>query len=172
MILETARTYPCSVAEAVKKLFFTAIMVFAFVFLTGCRNDCGEVDEDVYINNALEHFLALQKLDSNAFLRYNMISAGASYAPSGVSYLVPVSVDEFQAENVDCCRFSYRGAEGWIPSWKKRFSTDYAGFVTIKYKLRWIENNEIVEAVHKAEIPMNSCAEPIPLYKIRLGRFE
>jgi len=34
------------------------------------------------------------------------------------------------------------------------------------------ENGEVIKTTHQTEIPLNSCAKPIPLTEVRQGRFE
>ncbi len=172
MILERAWDYPRIVATAAMGLFLTTIVILAFGLLTGSRFGCRVNDDDVLIQRTLEHFVVLQNSGYDDFLRYNLFSSGPVLAPWDGRYLVPISVDYFRAKNVDCCEFSYRGEDGWLPKWLKRFSTDYEGVVTINYKLRRVEGSGTVETVHKAEIPINSCAEPIPLSRLRNGIFD
>ncbi|MCF6273510.1 MAG: hypothetical protein L3J37_10040 [Rhodobacteraceae bacterium] len=135
--------------------------------LSGCASGCGDIDDEVFIQKALEHFVVMQQGPAIGFLQFNLYSRDKS--PSDGSYVTPDSVDAFLAENPDCCKFSYRGAEGWLPNWQRRISNDYVGVVSINYALRRSADGVIFETIHQAEIPINSCGEPIELSKIRAG---
>ena len=120
-------------------------------------------DAAVQIANAVEHLVSAQNTSATYF---------SENGPIERYYLVYESVEEFRTLNPDCCRFSFRGSDGWLPSSRKRTATNYAGVVTITYILRRVENGDIIKTTHQTEIPMNASAEPIPLSKVRMGRFE
>ncbi|MBS9718956.1 hypothetical protein ACFFUT_12505 [Pseudohalocynthiibacter aestuariivivens] len=81
-----------------------------------------------------------------------------------VSYKVYETKDEFLADYPNCCAFSYRGAEGYLPSHGGRFRFGYKGIVSIDAGFRRIQGDEIVvEEVHApVDLHMNSSEEVIP----------
>jgi len=120
--------------------------------LSGCGSGCGDIEDEVFIQKALEHFIATQS------------ETGVNFTEGGPVeqvYLTYSSIEEFRVVNPDCCSFGYRGFDGALPTWRRRFATDYAGMVIINFNRRTIEGDTIRNVLRETAIPMNSCAEPI-----------
>ncbi len=138
-------------------LIIAAVGFLWLSLLSGCGSGCGDIEDEVFIQKALEHFIANQP-------------ATSAYSSDDGLVLRPnekyTSVGEFRAENPNCCSFNYRGAEGALPGWWTRFSNDYAGTVFIRYEARVVGENEILMESRSREIYLNSCAELIKPTKI------
>ncbi|MCF6273815.1 MAG: hypothetical protein L3J37_11620 [Rhodobacteraceae bacterium] len=140
-----------------KRLLALGLLFAGFLWvslLSGCGSGCGDIEDEVFIQKALEHFIATQ--------------SASIWSVDSVRIPIKIytSVDEFRSENPDCCSFSYRGYEGDLPDWWTRFSNDYAGVVFINYLSRRIEDGSVVKIARRTVSPMNSCAEPISITKI------
>ncbi|MCF6273808.1 MAG: hypothetical protein L3J37_11585 [Rhodobacteraceae bacterium] len=120
--------------------------------LSGCGSGCGDIEDEVFIQKALEHFIASQ----NETATYYTVDG-----PKTRVYDVYTSVGEFHAENPNCCSFGYAGDDGALPAWWARANNDYAGTVVIKYNARVVEENGIREEGRSRWISLSSCAAPI-----------
>lgn len=138
-------------------LMLVAASLLGLTLLSGCGSGCGDIEDEVFIQKALEHFIATQN---------DSIWSSSSTGLVETQIQTYSSVDEFIEKNPNCCSFGYRGYEGELPSWWTRFQNDYAGIVFVSYVKRRIEGDSIVEVQRRTEYPMNSCAEPISRTKI------
>ena len=143
-------------------LLLVASAVIAALIARG-GNEC-EIDEDNIINAAILY--KMREADPQK---------GRHWSASGEEFTVSFPFDSpegLRIEFPDCCRFSFRGPDGWLPTWYRRYKTDYAGMVHFD----WIENHHYFDREEhikrQFEIPMSSCAEPIPPSAIYAGRFE
>jgi len=142
-------------------LVITIAVVVGLITRDG--NEC-EMIEDNLIQAAIQYEIRRANPNNSA----HFSSSGEEFT---VSYPFD-SADELLIDYPDCCYFSFRGPDGWLPTWYRRYKTDYAGMV----HLNWTENHNYIDREEhinrQFDIPMSSCAEPIPPSKIYTGRFE
>ena len=125
--------------------------------LSGCGSGCGDIEDEVFIQKALEHFIASQRetpaysSDDSLVVRPNEIYT---------------SVEEFRAENPNCCSFGYRGTDGFLPEWWARVNNDYEGTVIIRYNARVVYEGETREEARSGDVYLNSCGEIIHSSKL------
>ncbi len=90
------------------------------------NDDCNTIDETAAIDNAIKLFLSIQPETIGRYLDEKLIVLEAKPYSSS---------DEFNSLNPDCCTFSYRGAEGYLPNRFWRYKNNFVGFVEFKYFL-------------------------------------
>jgi len=118
-------------------------------------DDDNEIEAETYIENAVRFYLAEHQVGSSV-----------TYSDNGSSvrkhFTLYTSLEEFMSENPDCCIFSYRGPEGYVPPLWQRLFYSYEGVVMMNnYRLRIVGEGDVREPGLGFAIPMNSSAEPL-----------
>lgn len=131
-------------------MFFTSV-----VLLGGCSECEVEPTEDAMIKSAIEHLIGQQ------FEFHGKIESDGSIKKYPV--IKYTSVEEFLEFNNNCCTFSRRGQETFLPSLPYRIINDYEGTVLVDdWKLRILtDSGEEVSALIDTAVQMNSCGTPI-----------
>ncbi len=110
------------------------ILVAGFLFLA---SDNEQVSEKNMINTAIDYYIENQ--NDTAF------QSDGDNGIVAVKYKIFADRAEFLERYPDCCRFSYRASEGYLPNAFDRWWYSYAGVVFIMAGWRQIDGGEIIE---------------------------
>lgn len=142
----------CRFQDASKACIFTASIV---IFSTSQALACNHLSPADYIQSALNYFVS----DHQADVANRLTEDG----PETWEVDKYASVADFLNVNPDCCEFSFRGSEGYLPGWFHRLWFDFHGYVRIEFVERVSRDGQHESRVRRVEIPMNSCGEVIHL---------
>lgn len=125
-----------------------------------------EYDDQLFIDRAVDYYVNIYQkrktsftdLDGTEAIAYIPFTSRRGFLQKNPAY---ISVEDFIEHNPECCLFSYRGGEGYLPSWLQRVSNNYKGVVTLTDERRRGVDGDLAEHTFQFEIQMNSDAVPI-----------
>jgi hypothetical protein len=132
------------------------LLLAAGLLLERRDDNCnGTPTEQEFIDNAVEYFLTLQF--ESAFRK------NADGNIVAVPFKIYSDLANFYAVSPNCCTFSYRGQDGYLPSLLYQMRHDYKGTVIIRHPiLREItDDGLILHNTINRSVRMNGCAQPI-----------
>jgi hypothetical protein len=112
----------------------TLIVAIGFFLVSSDNNQASEKD---MISTAIDYYIENQ--NDTAF------QSDGDNGIVTVKYKIFADRAEFLEHYPDCCRFSYRASEGYLPNAFDRWWYSYAGVVLIQAGWRQIDGDEIIE---------------------------